>query len=286
MISPIFTQSSNPAGKLWLFTAAAVAAGLAIILVARFVPSFQDYFAIPILIVSAIWASLCLRVLLAGARRAHIILVLITLVLAVTLSLTTHWIGVAGLFLGYFGAILFLAAVLVFAAVRLFRKEPRLRALLFPVTMIAVGDCGVFLCAWSSPKPPPLPARAMSVADELQYIHDTDQSDRFTGLFVFDLGRDRIRLQRVKALYRAGQVTNPRDQYNAAMVFQHASCADDYQIAYQLASAAEAHGISTGHPPLSHQAYDRWQMALGKNQTYGTQLNPIPLKQPCPPGQQ
>ena len=88
----------------------------------------------------------------------------------------------------------------------------------------------------------------------------------------------------MKALYRAGEITKPMDQLHAAFVYQHAECADDYQVAYELASAAEAsHEVPAAFPPLSHLAYDRWQLALGKPQRYGTQLFPMPVKRPCPP---
>jgi len=236
--------------------------------------------------VLGIWAALGLLVLLAEARRIHKLVVWIALALAVTLSFSTHWFGFPAFLLAYFGAILFIGTVLVFAALRLFRKKPGPRALVLPLTMIMMGACGVLLSAWSSRPVPPIPEQAMSIGDELKYIHDTDQSDRFTMYMVIDPERDRIRLQRVKALYRAGQITEPMDQYLAAMVYQHASCADDFQVAYELARAGEAgHGAPATYPSLSHLAYDRWQMALGKQQTYGTQLMPVPIKRPCQPAQ-
>jgi hypothetical protein len=75
------------------------------------------------------------------------------------------------------------------------------------------------------------------------------------------------------------------DQYRAAMVYQHASCPDDFQVAYELARAGEAgRAAPATYPPLSHLAYDRWQMALGKQQTYGTQLMPVPINRPCTTG--
>ena len=93
-----------------------------------------------------------------------------------------------------------------------------------------------------------------------------------------------MRLQRVKVLHRTGQITKPMDQLNAAIVYQHGSCADDFQVAYELASAAEAsHGLPNAFPPLSHLAYYRWQLSLGKQQTYGTQFPAVPQKRPCPP---
>lgn len=272
------------ARALGLLTGGAFIAGIAILSLAIFVPSLQPYAPLPLIIVSGIWAALSLRVLLAGARRAHKLVVLIALVLVAILSLFTRGFGFPAFLLAYFGAFLFLGIVLVLAAMRLFRKKPGLRALVVPLTMMTAGVCGVLLSAWSSKPLPPLPERAMSTSDELKYIHDTDQSDRATMYIVLNPGRDRTRLERVKALYRAGQITQPIDRFNAAMIYQHASCADDFQVAYELASEAVGPGVPIQFPPLAHLAYDRWQMSLGKQQTYGTQLFPVPIKRPCPAG--
>ena len=102
---------------------------------------------------------------------------------------------------------------------------------------------------------------------------------------MIDPKRDQIRLQRVKALYRAGKITEPMDRYNAGIVYQHGSCADDFRTAYELFKAAVGPGVPKSYPPPEHLAYDRWQIALGKQQTYGTQLFPVPIKRPCPPAQ-
>ena len=127
----------------------------------------------------------------------------------------------------------------------------------------------------------------MSTSDELQYIYDSDQADRGTMYMMIDPGRDRTRLQRVKALYRAGQITEPPDQYNAALVYQHGTCADEFQVAYELAKAAADHGVPAAAQlsiaPLTHATYDRWQLSLGKQQAYGTQFIPLPIRRPCPP---
>jgi hypothetical protein len=74
------------------------------------------------------------------------------------------------------------------------------------------------------------------------------------------------------------------DQFNAAVVYQHATCADDFEVAYGLAKAAYDKGVDEGHPPLYELAYDRWQLALGKSQKYYTQMMPLPIKRPCPAG--
>lgn len=277
--------------KLWLITGGALTAGLAIVLLAFFVPFFRDESPLILLLVSGIWAALSLLALLARGRRVHKVAVVISLALGVILSFTTHWFGLAAFFLAYFGAILFLGTVPVFAALRLFRKKPSLRALVLPLTMTMMGACGILVSAWSSRPGPPIPEHAMSTSDEIKYIHDTDQADRFTGYWLIDPGRDRIRLQRVKSLYRAGQITDPTDQYAAALVYQHGTCADEFQVAYELASAAASHGVPApvanqiSIAPLTHETYDRWQLSQGKQQTYGTQLFPFPIKRPCPPAQ-
>ncbi len=275
--------------KLWLFTGGALAVGLAIVLLNIFVPAFRDDYPLVLLLVSGIWSALSLLVLLAEARRIHKLVVGIALALAVALSFSTHWFGFAALLLGYFGAVLFIGTVLVFAALRLLRKKPSLRALVLPLTMTIMGSGGMLLSAWSSRPVPAIPEQALSTSDELKYIHDTDQADRGTGYWMIDPKRDRIRLQRVKALYRAGKITEPTDQYAAALVYQHGSCADEFQVAFELATAAASHGVPVAAqasiPPLTHVTYDRWQLSLGKQQTYGTQFPPVPIKRPCPPAQ-
>jgi hypothetical protein len=277
--------------KLWLITGGAVAVGLAIVLLAFFVPSFRDESPVVLIFVSGIWTALSLWVLLAEARRAYRVAVLIALALAVILSFSTRWFGFAAFLLEYYGAILFVGTVLVFAVLRLFQKKPSLRALVLPLTMTMMGAGGILLSGWSSRPVPAIPEKAMSTSDEIKYIYDTDQADRFTGYWLIDPGRDRIRLQRVKALYRVGQITEPTDQYAAAFVFQHGTCADDFQVAYELATVAASHGVPApvanqiSIAPLTHETYDRWQLALGKRQTYGTQLFPVPIARPCPPAQ-
>ena len=273
--------------KLWLIAGVTLAVGLAFDLLAFLVPSFQDKLPPVLLVLFGIWTALSLLVLLAEARRIHKILVSIALALAVALSFSTRWFGFAAFLLGYFGVILFLGTVAVLAGLRLFRKQPSLRALLLPLTATMMGAGGLLLSPWSARPAPPIPDRAMSTSDELKYILDTDQADRGTMYMLIDPGRDRIRLQRVKTLYRAGQITEPADQYNAALVYQHGTCAGEFQIAYELAKAAADHGVPAAAQlsiaPLTHATYDRWQLSLGKPQTYGTQLFPVPVKRPCPP---
>ena len=182
------------------------------------------------------------------------LLAYIALALTLLLSLATRWFGFAGFLLWYWGAVLFIGTLLVLALLRLVRRTPGLRALALPLTMILLGAIGVLLSAWSSRPAPPIPERVLSTNDELKYIYDSDLEDRFTGNWMIQLDRDRIRLQRIKAIYRAGQITEPLNQYQAAIVYQHAACADDFQVAYELdkAAASQTHSIRSldRSPPL------------------------------------
>jgi hypothetical protein len=270
--------------KLWLVTGGAIAAVIALVAVGVLVPSIEDKLLLAQFIVTIIWAGISISVLLADARRTHKIAVLTALAAGVGLSLFTSWFGFLALLLEYFGTVLFVATALVFGVLLMFRRRPRPRALLVALTMSLMGSSGVLLSAWSATPIPALPAQGMNIGDELKYIHDTDQSDRLNGYFMVDPARDRARLQRVKVLYREGTITEPMDQFNAAVVYQHATCADEFEVAYGLAKAAYEKGVDEGHPPLYELAYDRWQLALGKSQKYYTQMMPLPIKRPCPAG--
>lgn len=59
-------------------------------------------------------------------------------------------------------------------------------------------------------------------------------------------------------------------KYAAAMILQHGDKASDYETAYYLASESYAPGRADSQR-LAEAAYDRWQIALGKPQKYGTQ---------------
>lgn len=132
IMAAVLMRSAGIGRKLWLLTGGALAAWLAIGPLAIFVPSVQRYLPLVFIIVSGIWAALALLVLLADARRQQKLVVSIALALAVTLSFSTHWFGIVAFVLGYFGLILFIGTVLVFAALRLFRKKTGLARLNAP----------------------------------------------------------------------------------------------------------------------------------------------------------
>jgi hypothetical protein len=273
-------QGVKMSKKLWLLTGGAFAIGILISLLAIPLPSFGLYVPLAVIMVLGVWATLCVLVLLPEAHRTHKLVILVALALAVILSLSTQWFGLVAYFLGYFGIMFFMGAVLILGALQLFRRKPNLGILLLPLTMIMLGVGGTLLAGWSSRPGPAIPQQARSVSDELKYIYETDQSDRFNGRWLVDPERDRVRLERVKTLYHSGQITQPTDKFLAAFIFQHANCADEYQIAYELANAAAEQAVAEAQW-LAQAAYDRWQLSLGNQQTYGTQLFPVPIKRPC-----
>lgn len=123
--------------------------------------------------------------------------------------------------------------------------------------------------------PPAVSQRPLPVTEELHYMLETDQADRFRPLRWFVMAdRDRQRLERTKALYEKGEIVTPQDKFHAALIFQHGGGTDDstnFEKAYHLATDSSDAGVA-GADWLKNAAYDRWMMSLGKPQVHGTQL--------------
>lgn len=104
---------------------------------------------------------------------------------------------------------------------------------------------------------------------QLAYLERIDQADRRTGALV-DKSRDYQRAEHVLDLLRSGRIDSPESQLNAAIVLQHGSCAEHFELAHRLATAAnESPNVdATGWVRVT---YDRWQVAMGHEQQYGTQ---------------
>jgi hypothetical protein len=109
------------------------------------------------------------------------------------------------------------------------------------------------------------------VNEELRALLASDQDDRAEGTLDRDaVGRDRVRLNRVKELLDAGAVEDAEDLFCAAMILQHSSSLEDYWQAHELAKTS----AERGHAParwLAAAAYDRWLMHQGRPQHFGTQ---------------
>ena len=107
--------------------------------------------------------------------------------------------------------------------------------------------------------------------EELRALLAADQEDRSGGIIGPEaVGRDGVRLCRVKELLEAGAAEDAEDQFCAAMILQHGSSLEDYWQAHELAKAS----ADGGHAParwLAAAAYDRWLMLQGQPQHFGTQ---------------
>jgi hypothetical protein len=105
----------------------------------------------------------------------------------------------------------------------------------------------------------------------LRELFEQDQVDRAGGRLRPGADeRDDRRRAEVETLLAGGAAAAPEDWYHAAMVFQHGSGRDHYRRAHELARRA----AELGHQPgrwLAAAAEDRWLMAAGRPQRYGTQ---------------
>ena len=106
---------------------------------------------------------------------------------------------------------------------------------------------------------------------ELHDLFDEDQADRRGALPADRRRRDQHRRRRVERLLAQGAVTDPDDLFRAAMVFQHGSDRAHYRRAHELAKRAAEQGSTRPARWLAAAAYDRWLLAGGLPQKYGTQ---------------
>ena len=82
---------------------------------------------------------------------------------------------------------------------------------------------------------------------------------------------DAARRKRVGELLDAGELHSGDDFYHAAFVFQHGSEPSDYLKAHALALVAVARGKTTA-TWIAAATLDRYLMAIGQPQIYGTQF--------------
>lgn len=167
--------------------------------------------------------------------------------------------------------------------------HPRLRSLprhpatvrgLLLAGIVLTGTIGGSVVAVAT-APPALPPDDWSADRQLDYLERTDQDDRHTGALV-DRSRDYRRAERVLELLQAGRADSPDDWLSAAIVLQHGSCADHFELAHRLATAAnESPDIEATH--WVYVTYDRWQVAMGNEQRYGTQTGTRRAGEACYP---
>lgn len=123
---------------------------------------------------------------------------------------------------------------------------------------------------------PPLPSEVTSNAAEMKKLFDEDQADRTPGPgknidWEAVSTRDEAREGRIKELLRTGALHSGADYYHAAMILQHAPEANDYLLAHDLCVIAIAKGEERAKW-LAAASLDRFLMAIGRQQRFGTQF--------------
>ena len=97
--------------------------------------------------------------------------------------------------------------------------------------------------------------------------------DQLGSLFMEQAERDaRRRRVEVLELLQQGKISLAPDLYHAAMIFQHGNCADHYKLANELAERSMALGYAPARW-LYAASRDRYLVAIGKPQQFGTQLH-------------
>lgn len=115
---------------------------------------------------------------------------------------------------------------------------------------------------------------------KLQELYEVDQQDRrqvfSTPQAVETLRqRDAQRRQAVVEMMSRGEVNTPQDLYHAAVIFLHGASPKDFLTCHRLSVMAAI----KGHNPsrwLSCASLDRFLMAAGLAQVYGTQFEHNP----------
>jgi hypothetical protein len=110
---------------------------------------------------------------------------------------------------------------------------------------------------------------------DLKKIYEDDQKDRQDPKIWETESeqinyRDRQRLKLVKDIVSGNGLTTGEEYYWAAMVCQHGKEIEDYELAHKLATRS----MEMGYEPakwLVAASLDRWLVAQGKIQKYGTQ---------------
>ncbi len=116
---------------------------------------------------------------------------------------------------------------------------------------------------------------------QVEQMLEQDQDDRLTGRILLVPSRDDQRVARVEALVSQGALITPKAWFAAAFILQHGRCPRHFEMAYHLASRANAAGYENA-AWLMQAAYDRWQLSLGKAQRYDSQPNFQPGAGSCP----
>lgn len=120
---------------------------------------------------------------------------------------------------------------------------------------------------------------SIEIQGELNQLFEADQAERIVGQDNIDFERmrenDKPRLARAKEIYeevKKGAVTlDGESLWKLGMLFQHSPHTEDYLVAVEIAKKSAEAGSESG-AWLSAAAEDRYLLATGKKQKWGTQF--------------
>jgi len=109
------------------------------------------------------------------------------------------------------------------------------------------------------------------VSAELAGMWKADQAERDAG--DADVAKnDASRVKSARKLMSKGEVCTPEDHYHAALLLFRSDKADDLGMAYNAAKEAMMHHVHSS-PYVVAITFDKWRIARGLTQRYGTQLS-------------
>lgn len=124
------------------------------------------------------------------------------------------------------------------------------------------------------------------VSVRLRQIYDEDQAMRLEPISEIDqlevAETSRQHRQEVLTFLLQGKLGSAVDFSRAALVMQHGTCTDHYELAHRLAERAIDMGYDTDETRFLYAAtLDRYLISLGKPQKYGTQYRRVQEGEAC-----
>lgn len=246
--------------------------------------ALQVYFVPLVVFLVAIWSVMNMIVLDPLVASRHKSMLMVWLVIVLILALQAKWMQEYA-----FTAIPISLIVLLLSAISLMLHGLLGRAHLFlqgSVLHLVFDSFAVVLSAILVlfisviTAPAAVPPEPLSSSEELQYLLEMDQEDRISGRIWLQPQRDEVRLRRVLKINEENGIQTSLDKYRAALVLNHGSCPEHYELAYELANQAANSGVE-GASGLAREVYNRWLLSRGQHRMYEPRAG-FPFGRTCP----
>jgi len=95
-----------------------------------------------------------------------------------------------------------------------------------------------------------VPSTTLSSSDQLNYIYKTDQGDRLALQFIKLNESDQERIQQVVKILEQDEILSPESLYQTAIILQHGTGSEHYEMAYILTKQANELGYRMNYGKL------------------------------------